>query len=48
MEYQTDGVNVGGRIVQAVKFADDQAIVANSNTGLQRIMNNLDETINME
>ena len=31
MEHQEDGVKVGGRIVQAVRFADDQAMVANGN-----------------
>ena len=44
VEPQQDGVKVGGRIVQAVRFADDQAMVANSNAGLQRIMDNLNET----
>ena len=44
VERQQDGVKVGGRIVQAVRFADDQAMVANSNAGLQRIMDNLNET----
>ena len=38
MEHQEDGVKVGRRIVQAVRFADDQAMVANSNAGLKRIM----------
>lgn len=44
VEHQQDGVKVGGHIVQAVRFADDQAMVANSNAGLQRIMDNLNET----
>ena len=30
--------------MQAVRFADDQAMVANSNAGLQRIMENLNKT----
>jgi len=30
--------------VQAVRFADDQAMVANSNAGLQRLMDNLNKT----
>ena len=33
-----DGVTVGGHLVNAVRFADDQAMVANSNARLQRIM----------
>lgn len=44
MEHQKDGVKVGGQIVQAVRFADDQAMVANSNAGLQRIMDSLNKT----
>ena len=44
MENQKDGVKVGGQIVQAVRFADDQAMVANSNAGLQRIMDCLNKT----
>ena len=31
-------------MVNAVTFADDQAMVANSNAGLQRIMNALNKT----
>ena len=31
-------------MVQAVRFADDQAMVANSNAGLQRIIDNLNKT----
>jgi hypothetical protein len=44
MENQKDSVKVGGRIVQAVRIADDQAMVANTNAGLQRIMNSLHKT----
>ena len=44
MDHQKVGVKVGGRIVQAVRFADDQAVVANSNAGLQRIMEILNKT----
>lgn len=40
-----DGVKVGGKLVQAVRFADDQAMVANSEEGLRRIMLSLNETI---
>ena len=36
-----DGVKVGGELVKAVRFADDQAMTANTERGLQRIM---DET----
>ena len=44
MELHEDGVKVGGRIVQAVRFADKQAMLANSNAGLQRIMDKLNKT----
>ena len=36
-----DGVKVGGRPVQAIRYADDQAMIADSNNGPQNIMNNL-------
>ena len=44
MEYQKDGTEVGGRIGQAVRFADDQAMVANTNAGLHRIMDSHHKT----
>ena len=34
----TDGVTTGGRLVQAIRFADDQAMTASSGEGLQRMM----------
>ena len=33
-----EGINVGGKRVSDVRFADDQAMVADSSDGLQRIM----------
>src|SRR6266536_4337737 len=44
LENSEDGVKVGGTLVNAVRFADDQAMVANSNAGLQRIMHSLNNT----
>ena len=44
LENSKDGVKVGGQLVNAVRFADDQAMVANTNAGLQRIMDCLDRT----
>ena len=32
----------GGRLVQAIRFADDQAMMASSEEGLQRIMEALE------
>jgi len=43
-KHQQDGVKVGGGIVQSVRFADDQTMVANSNAGLQRIINYINKT----
>ena len=39
-----DGIYVNGQLVNAVRFADDQAMVAGSNAGLQRIMDALNQT----
>jgi hypothetical protein len=44
LENTEDGVRVGGHLVNAVRFADDQAMVASSNAGLQRIMDTLNKT----
>jgi len=44
LEDAADVVKVGGQLVQAVRFADDQAMVASSNLGLQRIMDELNAT----
>ena len=43
LDYQ-DGVLIGGRLVNAVRFADDQAMVADTKTRLQRIMDTLTGT----
>ena len=37
-----DGVATGGRLVQAIRFADDQTITASSEEGSQQIMEALD------
>ena len=44
MEKTSDGVKVGGTLVQAVRFADDQAMVSSTNAGLQRMMDVLNAT----
>ena len=46
MKKVEDGVKVGGEILKDLRFADDQAIIANSEDGLQRQMNSLVETWN--
>ena len=37
-----EGVVVGGRLVKDVRFADDQAMTASSNEGLQKLMDGVD------
>ena len=39
-----DDVKVDGRLIQAIRYADDQAMIADSNNGLQNITNNLTTT----
>ena len=41
LEDSVDGIKVGGHLVNAVRFADDQAMVASTEAGLQRIMDQL-------
>ena len=44
LENCDDGVKVNGTIIPSIRFADDKAMVCNTNTGLQRIMDKLNET----
>ena len=44
LEDNRDGVIISGECIPAVRFADDKAMVSNSNAGLQRIMNDLNST----
>ena len=46
MEMNEEGVllKVGEKVIKVVRFAVDQGMVANSNKGLQAIMNDLNET----
>ena len=39
MENIAEGITVGGQLITAIRFADDQAMVASSEEGLQVIMN---------
>src|ERR1043165_1859263 len=41
MEGTGEGIRVGGRLIQALRFADDQAMLATTQEGLQRLMNQL-------
>ena len=44
MEGIEEGIRVGGKLISDVRFADDQGMVANTETGLQKIMDNLHRT----
>src|SRR6476469_10521784 len=39
LENVEEGVRVGGQLIKGVKYADDQGIVANTEAGLQNLMN---------
>ena len=41
MEEMEEGVKVGGNLLSDVRFADDQGMVADSELGLQRLMDGL-------
>ena len=41
MEDVGEGVKVGGKLMKGVRFADDQAMLASKETGLQRLMDAL-------
>ncbi|XP_047474126.1 uncharacterized protein LOC125028694 [Penaeus chinensis] len=45
LENCEEGVKVGGQLVKAVRFADDQAMVADSEKGLQEIMDSLNAVV---
>ena len=38
-----DGVSVGGQMINAIRYADDKAVVASSQQGLQRLMNSVNK-----
>ena len=44
MEDLEEGIKVGGNLLQDVRFADDQGMVAGSEIGLQKIMDRLNDT----
>ena len=43
MENNNDGVQINGERYPSIRFADDKGMVSNTNAGLQRIMDDLDE-----
>ena len=44
LEDMEEGVSVGGQLVNEIRFADDQGMVAGTEMGLQRLMNKLNDT----
>lgn len=44
MEGLEEGIKVGGKLLQDIRFADDQGMVASSESGLQKIMDRLSAT----
>ena len=46
LENNSDGIKIGGELVAAVRYADDQAMMSHTNAGLQRIMDALTEAGN--
>ena len=44
LENNEDGIVISGSRVPSIRLIDDNAMISNSNTGLQRIMISLNET----
>ena len=44
MEGIDEGIKIGGKLLKDVRFADDQVMVAESEVGLQKIMDGLNAT----
>ena len=38
-----DGISVGGLVINAVRYADGEAVVSDSQQGLQRLMNSINK-----
>ena len=45
MEGIEEGIKVGGKLIQDVRFADDQGMIASTEKGLQKIMDKLNATV---
>ena len=43
LENNSDGIKIGGELVAAVRYADDQAMMSHTNAGLQRVMDALND-----
>ena len=44
LENVEEGIRVGGDLIKEVKYADDQGMVANTEAGLQTLMDSLNTT----
>ena len=44
LDNNSDGIKIGGELVAAVRYADDQAMMSYTNAGLQRIMDALNDS----
>ena len=44
MEGIEEGIKIGGKLLNDVRFADDQGMIAGSQNGLQMIMDRLNDT----
>ena len=44
LENVEEGISVGGELIKDVKYADDQGMVANTEAGLQILMDSLNTT----
>ena len=42
------GISVGGRIINTIRYADNKALVANSQKGLQQLIDNLTRKFGMQ
>ena len=40
-----EGLKVGGQLLQTIMFADDQEVVADTERGLQRMMDKMNESV---
>ena len=38
-------ISVGGRIINTISYADDKAVVANGQKGLQQLMDNMNKVL---
>ena len=42
------GISVGGRIINTIRYVEDKAVAANSQKGLQQLMDNLNKVTRVQ